>query len=402
MREVSRLKLSYKIYKKIFEGKKYPLAFVDMDLLDENIHQILKRSSNFPIRVASKSIRCTHILEYIFKSDKQFQGIMSFSGTEATFLSKRGFDDILIAYPVINPDDITEICIELKKGKYINLMVDKLDHVQLVNEIGKQNQTKIPISVDIDMSVDFPGLHFGVWRSSIRKPLNLKSLLEEISGMDYVSLEGVMGYEAQIAGVVDKVKGKMLMNSVVRSLKKFSINKIASKRKRAVDMIKEMGFDLKIVNGGGTGSLESTIREDTITEVTVGSGFFNSHLFDNYSKFKHQPAAGFACAINRQPGKNIYTCSGGGYVASGSPEPLKLPLPFLPEGMKLFKNEGAGEVQTPISYRGAEKLNIGDPVFFRHSKAGELCERFNTLNLIRDNKVEQNVPTYRGEGQCFL
>jgi len=399
---VSRFKLSYTHYKKIFEGNKYPLAFVDMDLLDDNIQLIVKRSKNFPIRIASKSIRCAHILDYILKSNNQFQGIMSFSGAEAVYLSKKGFDDILIAYPVINPEVITEICDELKKSKYINLMVDKLDHVHIINKVGMLNKVKIPISVDIDMSVDFPGLHFGVWRSSIRKPMNLRSILEEIKQMEYVSLDGLMGYEAQIAGVADKVKGKMLMNSVVRSLKRFSINKIASKRKKSVDMIKDMGFDLKIVNGGGTGSLESTIREEVITEVTVGSGFFNSHLFDNYSKFRHQPAAGFACTINRHPDKNIYTCSGGGYVGSGSPESLKLPLPFLPSGAKLLKNEGAGEVQTPITYKGNEKLKIGDPVFFRHSKAGELCERFNSLNLIRDGKIEQIVPTYRGEGQCFL
>jgi len=363
------LSLSYTKYKEIFEGKKLPLAFVDMDLLDKNIHQILRRSKNMPIRIASKSIRCTHILNYIFKANNQFRGIMSFSGEEAVFLSKKGFDDILIAYPVTNGDVIGDICQEIKSGAYINLMTDKLDHVHLINEVGKKHRVKIPISVDIDMSVDFPGLHFGVWRSSIRKPNTLKSLLEEIKQMEFVSLEGVMGYEAQIAGVTDKVEKKWIMNNVIRSLKKFSINKIADKRKKAVEMIRAMGFELKIVNGGGTGSLESTIKEDVITEVSVGSGFFNSHLFDNYSNFKHQPAAGFACAINRHPHKNIFTCSGGGYVASGSPEKLKLPLPFLPQGAKLIKNEGAGEVQTPIIYKGNELLQIGDPVFFRHSKA---------------------------------
>ena len=342
------------------------------------------------------------MLDYILKSDPQYQGIMSFSGAEAIFLSKKGFDDILVAYPVINPGEINEICKEIKAGKSINLMVDKLDHIHLLAKIGKEHGVTIPISIDIDMSVDFPGLHFGVWRSSIRKPVNLRSILQEIRQMKFVKLEGIMGYEAQIAGVTDKVKGKWLMNNVVRSLKKFSINKIARKRKRSVEIIKKMGFDLKFVNGGGTGSLESTIKEDVITEVTVGSGFFNSHLFDNYSKFKHQPAAGFACAINRHPSKNIYTCAGGGYVASGSAESLKLPLPVLPKGAKLLKNEGAGEVQTPFLYKGKENLSIGDPVFFRHSKAGELCERFNLLHLIRENKIERTVPTYRGEGECFL
>jgi D-serine deaminase-like pyridoxal phosphate-dependent protein len=394
--------VNYKTYKGIFEGRKLPLAFVDMALLDKNIHQILKRSKSIPIRIASKSIRCAHILDYILKANEQFRGVMSFSGAEAVYLSKKGFDDILIAYPVTNREVITDICTELKGGKYINLMIDKLDHVHLINEIGKKHEVIIPITVDIDMSVDFPGLHFGVWRSSIRKPNNLKSLLEEIKELEFVRLEGAMGYEAQIAGITDKVEKKWLMNNVIRSLKKFSINKIADKRKKAVEMIKAMGFELKIVNGGGTGSLESTIKEDVITEVTVGSGFFNSHLFDNYRQFRHEPAAGFACAINRHPDTNIYTCSGGGYVASGAPEQLKLPLPFLPSGAKLMKNEGAGEVQTPIIYKGNEKLRIGDPVFFRHSKAGELCERFNSLNLIRDNKIELEVPTYRGEGECFL
>ena len=394
--------MSYSQYKKIFSDKQYPLAFVDMELLDENIGQILSRSGDFPVRLASKSIRCIHMLDYILKADRQFQGIMSFSGSEAVFLSSRGFDNILVAYPVVNRDVLTDIAREIKKGKYINVMVDKVEHARLVNEIGKLNDVRIPICIDIDLSIDFPGLHFGVWRSSIRKPMNLKSILGEIKLMEHVRLEGVMGYEAQIAGVTDKVQGQWLMNNIVRSLKRFSINKIANKRRKSVEMIRDMGFDLKIVNGGGTGSLETTTQEKVITEVTVGSGFFNSHLFDNYSSFKHQPAAGFACAINRQPSPNIFTCSGGGYVASGAAEPLKLPLPFLPKGARLLKNEGAGEVQTPIYYKGQEDIGLGDPVFFRHSKAGELCERFNWLHLIRNEKIEDRVPTYRGEGQCFL
>ena len=81
---------------------------------------------------------------------------------------------------------------------------------------------------------------------------------------------------------------------------------------------------------------------------------------------------------------------------------LRLPIPQYPEGLQLLKNEGAGEVQTPVEYRGSENLSIGDPIFFRHGKAGELCERFTELNLIRGDKIEDVVPTYRGQGQCFL
>ncbi len=40
----------------------------------------------------------------------------------------------------------------------------------------------------------------------------------------------------------------------------------------------------------------------------------------------------------------------------------------------------------------------------RHAKAGELCERFDTLHLIDSDTgtYEGAVPTYRGEGRTFL
>lgn len=159
---------------------------------------------------------------------------------------------------------------------------------------------------------------------------------------------------------------------------------------------------LRFVNGGGTGSMESTCAEDRVTEVTVGSGFYHSHLFDHYSNFKGKPAAGFAVGISRKPKRKMYTCLGGGYIASGSSDKDKAPEPYLPKGCELVEQEGAGEVQTPITYSGKEQLELGDPIFFRHSKAGELCERFNELLLIRNGKVHSRIPTYRGEGKSFL
>jgi D-serine deaminase-like pyridoxal phosphate-dependent protein len=41
-------------------------------------------------------------------------------------------------------------------------------------------------------------------------------------------------------------------------------------------------------------------------------------------------------------------------------------------------------------------------VYFRHAKAGELCERFDRLYLVDGDQIVDEVPTYRGEGQTFL
>jgi D-serine deaminase-like pyridoxal phosphate-dependent protein len=194
--------------------------------------------------------------------------------------------------------------------------------------------------------------------------------------------------------------GKFFFNKLISLLQNYSIKEVSSRRKRMVEIIKNAVPDFEIVNGGGTGSLETTGAEPWVTELTAGSAFFAPALFDNYKNFKHLPAAGFAIEIVRNPQKNIYTCLGGGYVASGKTGNEKAPAPYLPEGMKLIENEMAGEVQTPIQYNGV--LNLGEPVFFRHSKAGELCEHFDKLYLIKDGNVMDIVATYRGEGQCFI
>jgi D-serine deaminase-like pyridoxal phosphate-dependent protein len=213
-----------------------------------------------------------------------------------------------------------------------------------------------------------------------------------------VQLEGVMGYEAQIAGVPDEAPGDPT-NPVVRFLKARSRKELSERRQAIVKALRDAGAPLRFVNGGGTGSIERTAAEPAVTEVTAGSGFYAPTLFDHYRAFKGRPAAGFALAVTRLPGPGLYTCFGGGYVASGAAGPAKLPTPYLPAGARLLPHEGAGEVQTPIAYHG--QLALGDPVGFRHAKAGELCERFDSLLLLVDGRVQDEVRTYRGEGRTF-
>lgn len=393
---------TYQYYRDIFQGINFPYAFVDLDLFDANIKNIAPRAGDKLIRIASKSVRCRSLIKRVLDFGLPYQGIMTYSLDEAVWLSQEGFDDLLMGYPGWNPNQIERVCAELQKGKQIILMVDLPEHIHHLNQLGEKFNTVIPVCIDLDMSSDFPGIHFGVWRSSIRSKEDAMALYSVIERSNFVQLNALMGYEAQIAGLGDNVPGKGVMNSIIKMLKSRSIKEISKRREETVQGLKDAEADLKIVNGGGTGSLESTRQEKGVTEVTVGSGFYNSGLFDNYSNFRHYPAAAYAVEIVRKPKEHTYTCHSGGYTASGAAGKDKLPVPYLPEGAKLIDEEGAGEVQTPIIYKGPESLNLGDPVYLRHSKAGELCERFTHLYLVRDGKIVDQVPTYRGEGKCFV
>lgn len=392
----------YKYYKSIFQNQSFPLAYIDMNMLDENIEAILKRAGKTKIRIASKSVRCTEILRYILDYNPQFEGLMTFTVKESLFLAEQGFDNLLLGYPCVNSSDIEQLILANKAGKIIIPMVDKEEHLQIIEQMAKKHNYVQSVCVDIDMSTHFPMLYFGVYRSSVNSLPKFKQFADTVLKYPNIKLTGIMGYEAQIAGLGDKNPYAGPKNKVIKLLQQKSIKDLASRRKAIYDYAVNNGFEITLVNGGGTGSITSTIEEKHITEVTVGSGFYSPTLFDYYSTFKFNPAAGFALEITRKPTSKIFTLAGGGYVASGSAGKEKLPSPYLPKGVKLIENEGTGEVQTPFEYIGTENLQIGDPILFRHAKAGELCERFNQIHLIKNGKIENAVPTYRGQGQCFL
>lgn len=396
--------INYQYYNQIFKKLNLPIAYCDVDLLNQNIKDIAQRAigSNKTIRIASKSVRSTFILKHILASNPIYKGIMCFTGSEALFLLEQGFDDLLLGYPIANKKEILDICTATKNGKKVVLMVDSEEQLETINNIAKQVETIQPVCIDIDMSTDFPGIHFGVMRSPITTVEKAKKLIDSFQKYENIALKAVMGYEAQVAGLGEKNPANGIKNLVIPFLKKKSIVDYTKRRQEIVAYIKSKNISLDIVNAGGTGSIESSATEDWVTEITVGSGFYSPALFDYYDKFKHQPAVGFAVQIVRKPAPDYYTCLGGGYIASGTIGIDKQPKPYLPEGVKLTENEGTGEVQTPLKYVGKESLNIGDTILFRHSKAGEICERFNSLHLVSNGKIIDTVPTYRGEGKCFL
>jgi len=373
-----------------------------MDLININIRDVLARAGNKQIRVATKSIRCRYILDHVLKSNPRFNGLMCYTAGEAVWLANSGFDNLLIGYPSMNEAELTLCADQVARGKKIYPMVDSIQQARLLSKIAVSKGIRFTVCLDIDMSTDFPRIHFGVYRSPLHYLADVQLLVAELGKLEGIQISGLMGYEAQVAGLGDHVKGGTLKNSVVRRLQKKSNKDYKKRREEIVNWVKGQGIQLDLVNAGGTGSLELSSSEPWVTEVTAGSGFYSPGLFDYYSHFKHMPAAGFMLQIVRQPKPTYYTCLGGGYIASGGIGTIKQPYPYLPEGMKMIKDEGFGEVQTPFTYHGPVSLAIGDPVIFRHAKAGELCEHFNELEIIQNDGLATSVPTYRGEGKVFL
>ncbi|HEY2537442.1 MAG TPA: amino acid deaminase/aldolase [Solirubrobacteraceae bacterium] len=381
-----------------------PFALVDLDALWENAHDLERRAAHRPIRLASKSVRCRVLQERVLARDG-FAGTLSFTLPEALWLARHRFEDIVVAYPTADRAALRELArlpAELPRAR-VTIMVD--DTAQLEEIDAACGGAAEPIRVCIDFDAGYRALGgriaIGAKRSPVHTPAQALALARAILARDTLQLVGIMSYEAHIAGLGDAPRGRPLRALAIRALQSRSARELAARRAHAIAAVRELA-PLEFVNAGGTGSLHLTAREPAVTELTAGSGLYGPALFDAYRAFTPRPAALFALPVVRRPGPRIATVLGGGYLASGPADAARLPVPHLPAGLRLDSQEGAGEVQTPLLGNAADDLAVGDRVWMRHAKAGELCERFASLHLLSGDRIVEEVPTYRGEGQCFL
>jgi len=395
-------------YDAAFEGISPPFAFVDLDSMRSNADVLAAQAAPLPVRIASKSIRSTSVLERVLGLEESFRGILSFTLPEALHLARRGHEDIFVGYPTADRRALAELALLAaeRPDTHPALMVDEPAHLDLIESAAGRGSAPIRVAIDIDPSW-WPArgrvARIGPKRSPIRTPEHARRFAAEITERPGTKLVGAMAYEGHIAGVGDDIPGRPMRSAAIRTMQSRSLDELRERLPGVVAAIREAaGTELEWVNAGGTGSLTRSKGLGIATELTSGSGFYAPTLFDTYRSLELTPAAFFCLPIVRRPHPGVATALGGGYIASGAPGRDRLPQPYMPTGLSLDSDEAAGEVQTPLVGAAAKKLRVGDRVYMRHAKAGELCERFDTLYLIEGDSIADEVPTYRGEGLTFL
>ncbi|MFE6967352.1 alanine racemase [Agromyces sp. NPDC057679] len=378
-----------------------PVGALHLGALRHNALDMLRRANGMPIRVASKSVRVRSVIESLLTMPG-YRGVLAYTLAEALWLADT-VDDIVVGYPTAERASLRRLATDPDAAARITLMVDspaQLDVVDAVLPPGKRET--IRVCLELDASWDAPVLgHLGVRRSPVHAPADAGALAAYIVRRPGFELVGMMSYEAQIAGVVNRPAGRPVDGAVNRWMQSRSMPELLERRARAVAAVREHA-ELEFVNGGGTGSLERTSADPAVTEIAAGSGLFGGHLFDGYEHFTPAPAAAFALDVVRRPSAAHATILGGGWIASGPPAPDRLPRIVWPEGLVMEPREMAGEVQTPVSGRAARRLEVGDRVWFRHTKSGELAEHLNEFAVVDGDETVDMIPTYRGEGKAFL
>ncbi|MBP1780454.1 MULTISPECIES: amino acid deaminase/aldolase [Micromonospora] len=381
-----------------------PYAVVDLSAFDANAGALTGRADGKPLRVASKSVRVRELLTRVL-GRPGWQGVMAFTLPEAVWLARSGVsDDVLVAYPTAHRAGLAELAADPALADAVTLMVDDPAQLDLIDQVcppARRPALRVCLDLDASWRPLRGRVHVGVRRSPVHSATAAGALAAAVAARRGFRLVGLMSYEAQIAGLGDAPPGQAVLGSAIRVAQRGSYRELLARRSDAVAAVREHA-DLEFVNGGGTGSVAATSADPAVTEVTAGSGLYGPTLFDAYRAWRPTPAAFFACAVVRRPAPGLATVLGGGWIASGQAASSRLPRPWLPDGLKLLGAEGAGEVQTPLAGDAADDLRVGDRVWFRHAKAGEMCEHVNEVHLVDGDAVVATVPTYRGEGHAFL
>ncbi|WP_169581219.1 MULTISPECIES: alanine racemase [Microbacterium] len=375
-----------------------PVATLSLPALRYNALDMLVRAGGVPIRVASKSVRVREAIDATLAM-AGYRGILAFTLPEALWLAET-HDDVVLGYPTADRAALAALVADERAAARVTLMVDDVAQLDLVDAVSAPgSRPELRVAIDADASWRTPGLgHIGVHRSPVHEPGDVATLGRAIAARAGFRLVGLMMYEAQIAGQGDATGSG---DGVIRWMQRRSSQELLERRAAIVAALREVA-SLEFVNGGGTGSLEYTASDQSVTELTAGSGLFAGHLFDGYRAFDPAPAAAFSLEVVRKPAADIATVLGGGWIASGPAAASRQPLPVWPAGLRTLSREGAGEVQTPLKGEAARALRVGDRVWFRHSKSGELAERVDRYHVVDGDRLIGEVPTYRGEGKAFL
>jgi D-serine deaminase-like pyridoxal phosphate-dependent protein len=382
-----------------------PFGLVDLDALDANADDLLRRAGGTPIRVASKSVRCRSVLRRVL-ARPGFSGVLGYTLPEALWLA--GGDDpvstdVVVAYPTVDRTALARLTADETLAARVTVMIDSTAHLDLIDAVappGRRPAVRICLDVDASLRAAGGRVHVGVRRSPVHTAEEAVTLARAVVSRPGFTLAGIMAYEAQIAGVQDAPPDRRLRGVAVRGMQALSARELAGRRAAVVAAVRSVA-PLEFVNGGGTGSVERTAAEPAVTEVAAGSGLYQPALFDGYRAFRGRPAALFAVPVTRIPAPGVVTVAGGGWIASGPPGADRLPVPTYPAGLAWLPTEGAGEVQTPLRGAGTAQLSLGDRVWFRHAKAGELCEHVEVLHALTGEALLDALPTYRGEGTAF-
>lgn len=367
-------------------GRFRPSLVLDLDRLDRNIAAV--RAGVGPdakLRIVDKSLPSLPLLAHILDRLGS-QSIMSFDlPVTRAVLSAFPKVDILFGKPMPTAalrtmfDEMTAEEADDFAARTV-LLADGVARLQELAALAASRQMHLRVALEVDV-----GMH----RGGLSDPRSVADAARMAQGLNGMSLEGVMAYEAHIPAIPGFAGGPR--------------TEAAKVRKRLADFADALPAECRrIVNTGGSKTVLTYRDRGAANELSIGSAFVKPTDFDVGSLDALSPAAFIATPVLKVvdaqlPGPQWLTRAfqtlrlfprKGCFVYGGH----WLAKPAYPDGMRESTLWGPSSNQQFMSLPARSGIRPDDLVFFRPTQSEAVLWQFGPLQLYSKGRIVGEWP----------
>jgi D-serine deaminase-like pyridoxal phosphate-dependent protein len=270
----------------------------------------------------------------------------------------------------------------------VQWLIDSHERLLQYQSLARELGVRMRINVEIDV-----GLH----RGGLPEPGALRPLLETMaSDPEHLIFSGLMGYEPHLTGLR-------------ATLDDPPVREVLAVYRGFIDGARAQGVDLAglTLNGAGSHTLKIYERDNTMNDLSAGSGVVMPTDFDTYHLSENRPALFIATPILKRyddlkvagdpwladalstwnPNMRRLYYIYGGYWKARMVSPPGVPDP-------LYQSTN----QSPITTSESVDLQVDDYMFLRPTQSEHVMLQFGDLLTVRGGELVDHWPVFHQTG----
>lgn len=230
-----------------------PAMIIDLPLMEANIAKLMEvfRGRNVSVRPHLKTVKSPELARLLLQAGAIGGCVAKVS--EAEIMAQAGIEDLLITSEIVGTPKLTRLVALVREHPHVKVVVDSLTGTQALNQAMQDAGLHANVLLDINV---------GQNRCGVAPGQDALTLATAIGTTSNLHLIGVQGYEGHLQHISDMSEREQLCRASMHLLT------------TTAAQLREMGFPIKIVTTGGTGTAAICASCESVNEVQPGSFIF--------------------------------------------------------------------------------------------------------------------------------
>ncbi len=230
-----------------------PSVIVDLDIVDKNIQSMSEIAKKAGIK--HRPHIKTHKSVYFAKKQQEAGavGITCAKLGEAEVMAEAGFNDILIAFPLIGEEKLERLYQLAQKIK-VSTCIDSIEGAKGISEVGLKLGKPIPVFIEVEG---------GNLRCGRQPGKDTVDFAQQVNRLQGIRIIGILTYAGQIYGVKN-----------IEDIRAMAIEEAAN-LKNTVEMLQESGIAVQEISAGSSISSKFASELKGVTEIRAGNYIFH-------------------------------------------------------------------------------------------------------------------------------